>query len=188
MNVRIHAHGAKLSSATEAYILDKVDRLEKFNERVVEAKFELRAVHHRTGGEQWVAQFTISTPGSILRSEVREHDQLLAVDRAVDKMRKQIRRFHAKKIDRARRNALPLGQLAVEQGDEDALIGADGDVRPVVKTKTFEFLAMDAEEAIEQMELLEHDFFVFRDADNGATNVLYRRNDGAYGLIKPDLP
>jgi putative sigma-54 modulation protein len=47
---------------------------------------------------------------------------------------------------------------------------------------------MDAEEAIEQMELLEHDFFVFRDADNGATNVLYRRNDGAYGLIKPDLP
>ncbi|MGH6943837.1 MAG: ribosome hibernation-promoting factor, HPF/YfiA family, partial [Geminicoccaceae bacterium] len=106
MDVRIHAHGEKLSQATEDYILEKVDGLEKFNERVVDAKFELRPQHNRSGGEQWVAQFTISTPGNILRSEVREHDQRLAVDRAVDKMRKQIRRYHAKKIGRARRNAV----------------------------------------------------------------------------------
>jgi putative sigma-54 modulation protein len=188
MDLRIHTHGEKLSKATEEYILEKVGGLEKFNERVVDAKFEVRPLHHRSGGEQWVAQFTISTPGNILRSEVREHDQRLAVDRAIDKMRKQIRRYHSKKIGRARRNAVPLGQLAANQQAEADLELADGDVRPLVRTKTFEFLAMDAEEAIEQMELLEHDFFVFRDAENGATNVVYRRDDGAYGLIKPDLP
>jgi putative sigma-54 modulation protein len=187
MNLRIQAHGEKLPAATERYIREKVDRLEKFNERVVDAKFELRPIHHRSGGDQWVAQFTISMPGSILRSEVREHDQGLAIDRAVDKMRKQIRRFHAKKIDRPRRNAMPLGLLAAERLDDSGL-DADGEARPVVRTKTFEYLAMDAEEAIEQMELLEHDFFVFRDVENGATNVVYRRHDGAYGLIKPDLP
>jgi putative sigma-54 modulation protein len=57
-----------------------------------------------------------------------------------------------------------------------------------VRTKTFEFLAMHADEAIDQMELLEHDFFVFQDAMTGNTNVVYRRNDGAYGLIKPERP
>jgi putative sigma-54 modulation protein len=188
MNVRIHAHGAKLSKSTEEYIQEKVNRLEKFNERVVDAKFELRPQHQRSGGDQWVAQFTISTPGNILRAEVRENDQRLAVDRTVDKMRKQIRRFHAKKIDRSRRNAVKLGSIAADQQDEEFGLENDGEFQPLVKTKTFEFLAMDTEEAIDQMELLQHDFFVFRDADTGATNVVYRRNDGAYGLIKPDLP
>lgn len=187
IDVTIHIQGVENATALTEYIQERVDRLERFNERVVNAKFELRAVRHRSGGEQWVAQFTVYTRGRILRAEMRDHDRHHAIDVAIEKMRKQIRRFHSRKIDKTRRHATNLGMLAAEQQEQGALLDGDAaELGPVVRTKTFEYLSMDAEEAIDQMELLEHDFFVFRDADSGDTNVVYRRNDGAYGLIKPE--
>ncbi len=188
IDVTIHIQGVNNPAPVEEYIQERVDRLERFNERATSAKFELRSLHHRTGGEQWVAQFTMYTPGRILRAEMRDHDQHHAIDVAVEKMRKQVRRYHSRKIDRSRRNTPNLGVLAADQMSIEASLAGDAvEVGgPVVRTKSFEYLAMDPEEAIDQMELLEHDFFVFQDASTGNTNVVYRRNDGAYGLIKPD--
>lgn len=184
IDVRIHVHGSENPDTIAEYIQERVDRLERFNERVTNAKFELRSVKHRSGGEQWVAQFTVSTPGRILRSEMRDHDQRHAVDVAVEKMRKQIRRFHSRKRDRSRRRSVNLGVLAADQVDGD-LDGADESLElPVVRTKRFEFLPMDVDEAIDQMELLEHDFFVFKNRDSGDTQVVYRRKDGTYGHIQ----
>jgi len=187
IDVTIHIQGVENSDPLREYIQERIDRLERFNERVVDGKFELRPVRHRSGGEQWVAQFTLYVPGRILRAEMRDHDRHHAIDVAIEKMRKQIRRFKNRKIEKGRRNAVNLGVLAAEQAEQAALVmdGAEA-AGPVVRTKTFEYLAMDAEEAIEQMELLEHDFFVFRDAESGETNVVYRRKDGAYGLIRPE--
>ncbi len=183
IDVRIHVQGVDHPESITTYIEDRIERLERFNEKVTSANFELRAAHHRSGGDQWVAQFTVSTPGRILRSEMRDRDQRHAVDVAVEKMRKQVRRFHSRKIRRTRRDAVNLGQLAADHVQE--LEQNEFEPQPLVKTKRFEFLPMDVEEAIDQMELLEHDFFVFRHRDSGDTQVVYRRNDGAYGLIEP---
>jgi putative sigma-54 modulation protein len=187
IDVTIHIQGVDNPDPTRDYIQERVDRLERFNERVVNAKFELRPERRRSGGEQWVAQFTMYTPGRILRSEMRDHDRHHSIDVAVEKMRKQVRRFHARKIDRSRRDAVSLGRFAADLQEQEASLNGDlAEAGRIVRTKTFEYLAMDTEEAIDQMELLEHDFFVFRDSDTGDTNVVYRRNDGAYGLIRPE--
>lgn len=186
MDVKINVHGDRLTESLRNYIEERIARLDRFNERVIDAKFELRLTKPRSVGEQWIAQFTIATPGRILRSEVREHDQHAAIDKSMDKMLRQIRRYHSKKIDRSKRGATNLGRLAAEQSGMFEQPESPGDEGIVVRTKRFEFLPMDPEEAVEQMELLEHDFFVFRNADSGQTNVVYRRTDGQYGLIEPD--
>lgn len=183
IDVRIHVQGVDNPDSITDYIEQRVERLDRFNERVTSAKFELRPERHRSGGEQWIAQFTVSTPGRILRAEMRDRDQRHAIDVAVEKMRKQIRRFHSRKIRRSRRDAVSLGKLAADQFDGH--IPDELDNGPLVKTKRFEFQRMDVDEAIEQMELLEHDFFVFLDRDSGETQVVYRRKDGAYGVIQP---
>ena len=183
IDLRILVQGVEHPDGITSYIEERVERLDRFNERVTGAKFELRPEHHRSGGDQWIAQFTVSTPGRILRAETRDRDQRHAVDIAVEKMRKQVRRFHSRKLSRSRRDAINLGQLAADQVNEDE--HEDPELGPLVRTKRFEFLPMDVDEAIEQMELLEHDFFVFRQRDSGDTQVVYRRKDGAYGLIEP---
>ena len=185
LDVRLQVRGNDHSDEVESYIQERVDRLEKFNERVTSATFELRSEQHRSGGKQWIAQFTVSTPGKILRSEMRDRDQFHAIDVAVEKMRKQVRRFHARKVRRSRRQSVNLGVLAAEQQRATRIPDLDEEKEHrVVRTKTFEFHPMDVEEAIDQMELLEHDFFVFRHAESGDTEVVYRRADGSYGRIR----
>lgn len=185
MEVKIHAQGMKLTESLEQHIVERVDRLDKFADRAVDAKFELRADKPRSGGERVRAQFTIFTPGNILRSETTEHDARAAIDSAVDKMKRQVRRYNSKLVQRTRHHAQNLGRLAAEQSDlfDDAEEDTDA---PVVRRKRFELIPVDIDEAIEQMELLEHDFFVFRNRDSGEVNVAYRRHDGAYGVIEPD--
>lgn len=187
MDVKIQAHGTKISRPLEEYIQERVDRLERFDDRAIDAKFEIRADRVRDGDPtQYVAQFTIAVPGSILRAESREHDERAAVDKALDKMKRQIRRYHSRRVDRSKQGARNLGRLAAEQVESFEFPEFD-EQQPVVRTKRFELQPMDVDEAIEQMELLEHDFFLFLNRDNGGTNVVYRRNDGAYGLIVPDV-
>jgi len=183
IDVRIHVQGSDHPDAISDYIEERVGRLDRFNERVTSAKFELRSEHQRSGGDQWIAQFTVSTPGRILRAETRDRDQRHAVDIAVEKMRKQVRRFHSRKVRRSRRDAVNLGRLAADHAVEADHI--EPELEPLVKTKSFEFQPMDVDEAIDQMELLEHDFFIFLERDSGETQVVYRRKDGAYGLIEP---
>lgn len=185
MDVKIHAQGMKLTDSLEQYIIERVDRLEKFADRTVDAKFELRSTKPRSGGEQIRAQFTIHTPGNILRAETTDHDSKAAIDKVVDKMKRQVRRYNSKRVQRTRHHAQNLGRLAADQSDlfDDV---QDEEETPIVRRKRFELIPVDVEEAIEQMELLEHDFFVFRNRNSGEVNVAYRRHDGAYGVIEPD--
>lgn len=188
MDVQIKTQNVRLTDHLQEYIENRVSKLDSVNERTTDAKFELRSEHPRSGGEQFVAQFTIAMRGNLLRSEVRNHDQHTAIDQAIDKMKRQIRRYRDRKIRRSRRNAMSLGELAVDQVDgetEDILV--EEAAGAVVRTKRFKLQPMDAEEAIEQMELLGHTFFVYFNPDTGQTNVLYRRADGDYGVIEPEI-
>lgn len=187
MDVKINAHGGKVSESLRNYILKRVEKLERFDNHVLDAKFELRTERVRSQGERHIAQFTVTVPGRILRSEVRDLDDRTAIDQAIEKMARQMKRHYDRKKDRTRHKAVNLGRLAAEQTEEmieQELLEEDG--ARVVRTKRFELQPMDVEEAIDQMELLDHDFFVYIDRESGDTSVVYRRTDGAYGVIQPD--
>jgi putative sigma-54 modulation protein len=187
MDVQIKTQNVRLTDNLREYIEGKVERLERVHERPTDVKLELRSERPRSGGEQFIAQFTIAVRGTILRSEVRNHDQHSAIDQAVDKMERQIRRYRDRKLDRSRRHAVGLSELAVEQAAIEADTLAAEDQGAIVRTKRFALQPMDPDEAVEQLELLGHDFFVYFNPDSSQVNVLYRRKDGDYGVIEPEI-
>lgn len=132
-----------------------------------------------------VAEVTVRTKGPVLRVRESDRDMYLAIDHAVQKLQRQATRYR----DRRRRHRPPHGQPppAVDEGLPDDLpLVAEEPEPQLVKTKRFEMKPMGLEEAVIAFEMVSHDFYVFRnDDDGGAVNVLYRRRDGDLGLIAP---
>ena len=120
-----------------------------------------------------MAQVTLDVNGAVLRGEVRGEDLLTAIDRVEKVMARQIERYKGKTYRKGRGNSLTRGELSTEMASPE---------RKVIKTKRFSLKTMSRERAVESMELLDHDFFLFLDED-GEINLLYRRRDGNYGLI-----
>jgi len=195
VDIQIKTHNLKLNDDTREYIEKRVAKLDKVNERIVDAKFEVRREAHHNPTQKYIAQFTIATKQAVLRAEERNSDITTAVDLVTDKMARQIRRFHDRRKKRDRRAAVGLGQLAADQlepvggivGADEARDVEDAEIEQIVRTKRFEVLPMDTAEAIEQMELLGHDFFVFYNPDSSRMSVLYRRQDGGFGVLEPEL-
>jgi putative sigma-54 modulation protein len=126
-----------------------------------------------------VAQLTVHSKGVLLRAEERSADIFTSVDMVIDKMQRQIDRYKSKRRNRYRSAPVEVAPPAFEEEEtEDSRI---------VRTKRFRVTPMDPEEAIEQMELLGHSFFVFYDVEEGRINVVYSRRDGNYGLLQPEL-
>lgn len=130
-----------------------------------------------------VAEVTVRTKGPVLRVRETDRDMYVAIDHAVNKLQRQATRYR----DRRRRHRLPHGQQPAPPADaiEEPVIPVDEEPEPqLVKTKRFEMKPMAVEDAVLQFELLNHDFYVFRNADDAdSVNVIYRRRDGDLGLI-----
>lgn len=192
MDVLIKSHNFKMTDSLREYIEKRVSKLDRVDERITEAKFEIREQPHHSPDDRFKAQFTIATRKAILRAEDRSEDPHVAIDIVTDKMARQIRRFHDRKIYRTRRDAVNLGLLAANQTEDvvepSAVAAEDDEIESVVvRTKRFQAQPMDTAEAIEQIELLGHDFFVFFNLDTSQMNVLYRRKGGQYGVLEPEL-
>ncbi len=142
----------------------------------------LRRVHSvqvvQSQERSWqLAEVTVHADGVLVRAEERSQDMRSAVDAAIDKIARQLRRYKDKVSDRPRHAALPVPAAeAVEAVSEPRIL----------RTKRFTLKPMTAEEAALQMEMLGHDFFVFLSAETDEVNVVYRRGDGNYGLIEPE--
>jgi putative sigma-54 modulation protein len=189
MEIQVRGKGVTIDDGLREFINARADRLDHLIDRVVDAKLELRGWHNRAGQDTTAAQITIQSGRNVLRAEERAADQKVAIDQAFDKLERQIRRVHDK---RTRRHA--PGQATIRAAGApavlDPLADLDGDdeetgVGDLVRTKRFGLKPMDVEEAIEQMELLGHDFFLFHYADEDVASVVYRRRDGTYGLLIP---
>lgn len=189
MEIQVRGKGVTINDGLREIIDRRAVRLDRMVDRVVDAKLELRALHNRVGPDTTTAQITIRSGRDVLRAEERAADQKVAIDQAFDKLERQIRRVHDK---RSRRHA--PGQATIRDGitgpetastlDESEL-DEDEDVGDLVRTKRFGLKPINVEEAIEQMELLGHDFFLFHYVDEDIPSVVYRRRDGAYGLLIP---
>jgi putative sigma-54 modulation protein len=194
MEVDIRTKDFKVSQGLREYVQERVDKLDRFVGRGANAKLELTHEHNRTGGDLIVAQVTIAIRHTLLRAEEQHADARRALDLALDKIGSQLRRYHNKRTDRSRVPnaadfATTLPALSDDAMSELAAIAADGeddeDRQEIVRTKRFSLKPMSSFEAIDQLELLGHDFFVFLNADDDQVNVIYRRKNGHYGLIQP---
>jgi putative sigma-54 modulation protein len=161
------------------YVERKVERLDRYLPWIEEARMDLSVENTKSVDHSQVAQLTVRVKGTFLRAEERTQDMFASIDEVMDKMYRQIARYKGKRQDRWQ--AAPgLESLPFEEEEADL----EGEI---VRVKRFDVRPMAPEEAIEQMELLGHSFFLFLNADEDAINVVYRRNDGNYGLLQPEL-
>ncbi|MFN2118665.1 MAG: ribosome hibernation-promoting factor, HPF/YfiA family [Candidatus Promineifilaceae bacterium] len=184
MEVAIHGHNLEVTTRLQNYIEKKVGRLDRYMPNLSSVRVDLTSEHTRSAIERQVAQITIRDDrGTILRAEERNSDIFAAIDSVIDKLYRQIERYRGKRQKKYRgtQEDLNLGEplpLDDEELEEDLSI---------VRVKHFVLHPMSADEAIDQMELLGHDFFVFFNAEDESINVLYRRHDGNYGLLQPEF-
>jgi putative sigma-54 modulation protein len=190
MELTILGRNMEVTTRLQNYVEKKTARLDRYMPNLAEVRVDLSEQNARSALDRHVAQITIrDSYGTILRAEERSNDIFAAIDKVTDKLYKQIKRYRGKRKDNRRGGGveelidlepLPL-EYDVEEEDEEA--GGDR----IVRRKSFRMQPMSSAEAIDQMELLGHDFFVFFDAEDEAISVVYRRHDDGYGLLKPEL-
>jgi putative sigma-54 modulation protein len=187
MQIQIHSRNLSVTQRLQEYVEKKLGKLDKYLPHIAEIQVDLSQEHQRRGGERAIAQLTVRNDrGTILRSEDKKQtDIFAAVDVAVDKMYRQISRYKGKRRRKAgdRYESLEPELAAAEALPLEA--EDDDDLTDIIRRKEIELTPMSEEEAIDQMELLAHDFFVFYNAESGVVNVLYRREGGGFGLLQP---
>jgi putative sigma-54 modulation protein len=185
MTTSIFTHNIDLTPRLETYVEKKVERLDRYMPNMAEVRVDLTEQNASQAVERQIAQVTVRDDrGTILRAEERSSDMFAAVDGVIDKLYRQIRRYRGKKRNRRRGGAVSDEMMAELLPLEDEAIE---EARDIVRRKRFPLYPMNTEEAIDQMELLGHDFFVFFNSDEDGINVLYKRRDGNFGLLQPVL-
>ncbi len=183
MDVELLARHLDLTDTVRDYVDKKVGRLDRFLPDITSTRVDLGRRTTHSKGEVYTAQVTIWVNGTVLRAEEMNADLFAAVDLAAEKIHRQIERYRGKRLDRRHGRTGP--EPALEEVVEDEAGVANGPA--ISRRKRFAVYAMSEAEALEQFDLLGHDFFLFRNADSGEMNVLYKRRDGELGLLEPEL-
>ncbi|GLC87785.1 ribosome hibernation-promoting factor, HPF/YfiA family [Lysinibacillus piscis] len=179
LNYNIRGENIEVTPAIREYVENKIDKVERYFSEDVNANANVNLKVYND--KQTKVEVTIPMKNLTLRAEERHNDMYAAVDLIVDKLERQIRK-HKTKVNRKFREREGVGvyfaasQVATEPETEEEYA--------VVRTKQFDLKPMDQEEAILQMNMLGHDFYIFTDAESNNTNIVYKRKDGKYGLIE----
>jgi putative sigma-54 modulation protein len=183
MQLNIKGKNFEVTDRLRNYVDQKIGRLDRYLPGIIEAWVELSVEDTKAAQDRQVCQVTLRTDRVILRAEERSDDIFTAIDTVLEKVNRQIDRYKGKRKNR-RRGAGGSAEPGVEEAETAE---AEEETASIVRVKRFPITPMHPEEAIEQMELLGHDFFVFYNAEVGQINVLYRRKDGNYGLLQPEV-
>ena len=179
--MRLHVKGknVEVSESIRRYAEDKLRKLDRQLHAQTEVELELSVEKNPSIAANQVAEATVRTKGPTLRVTEASSDMKASIDQLTEKLLRQVTEYRGKRRDKqVRGNGIPPGgPMNMPEEDEDG--------PQIVKTKQFSMKPMSAEEAALQLELVGHDFFVFRSDDSGEINVIYRRRDGGYGLIEP---
>ncbi len=189
MEMVVRGRNVSVTERVEEYVEKKIGKLERYLPIIDEARMELSQEDTRSAQHRMIAQLTVRSRGNVLRAEERDQDLFAAIDLVAEKMQRQITRFKDRLYSRGQVRGAETLRVpeAAEPVAEAELVAEAEPVGSIVRTKTFPMTPMSPEEAIEQMELLGHDFFVFYNSEADGINVLYRRRSGDYGLLQPEL-
>jgi putative sigma-54 modulation protein len=180
VRLQVKGKNVEVTDSLKTYAQEKLGKLDKHLNAATRLELELAVERNPSISENQIAEATVWTKGPILRARESSPDMRASIDQLVEKLERQAQRYR----DKRRRHGRNHGN------------GPQVDARPVVpdeespfivKTKQFAVKPMTPEEAVLQLELIGHDFFVFQNAETDAVNVVYRRRDSNYGLIEPQL-
>ena len=177
MRVSVIGKNMTATPALKEMVEKKISKVEKFFGPEVDAKAALSVQKNKQKIE-----VTIPFNGVILRAEEASDDMYKSIDLVVSKLERQIRKQRTK-LSRKNHESLRFAQL------DEVAVGASNDIEEngkIVKVKKFGVKPMSVEEAVLQMELIGHNFFLFQDSEDNKVNVIYKRKDGDYGLLEPD--
>jgi putative sigma-54 modulation protein len=176
MRLQVKGKNVEVSEAIRRYAEEKLGKLERHLHDPTRVELELAVERNPSISDNHVAEATVWTKGPVLRARETSSDMRASIDQIADKLNRQVKRYREKRSRHGARG--PAAEAVPPPG---------GSEPSIVKTKQFQLNPMTPEEAVLQLELVGHDFFVFRDADSGDVNVVYRRRDGGYGLIEPQV-
>ena len=181
MELQIAGTNMEITPATQRYVERKLSKLNKHLPDIIDIKVEISEEKTKSPQQRYLVRAMVNSGvgGAVFHGEERAEDMFKAIDKVAVIMTRQLEKRKGKLYKRGRGNPQARGKFTEP---EVAEIG-----RRVVKTKRFVIEPMSSEEAIEQMERLGHSFFLFLDADADEVRLLYRRNDGNYGIIEPEF-
>jgi len=180
MRLDIRGRNIEITDALKDYTTKRLSKLEKYIDDARQAQVALSLE-----GEGHKVEVTIPLNGIILRGEEASDDMYTSIDMVIEKLEKQIEK-HKTKLYKSYRG-VGLKQAVADEIKKELAQEDKTEKFNIVRTKRFALKPMDEEEAIMQMNLLGHSFFVFFNADSEEVNVVYKRKDGNYGLIEPDF-
>jgi ribosomal subunit interface protein len=183
LNFNIRGENIEVTPAIREHVESKINKIERyFNEDFhANANVNLKVFNN----SETKVEVTIPMKNLMLRAEERHSDMYAAVDLIIDKLERQIRK-HKTKVNRKFRGLEGVGTYFanVTSSEQSAYQDEKEEDIVIVRTKQFELKPMDQEEAVLQMDMLGHNFYVFTDGESNATNIVYKRKDGKYGLIE----
>lgn len=190
MNYIVRGNNIEVTDALKEYVEKRLARIERYFEETKSTDAHVSLTVHNK--DEHKIEVTIPFPGLLLRAEDVSEDMYASIDLVVDKLERQIRKYKTRLHRKSRQEGSLRTQYledalasfaaaapALEKDEEDHEF-------QIVKTKRFHFKPMVADEAVLQMDMLGHNFFVFENAHTEEVNVIYRRKDGKYGLIAPE--
>jgi putative sigma-54 modulation protein len=181
MQLQVKGKNLEVPPAIREYAETKLAKLDRHLHATAQVEVELSVERNPSIAEAHVAEGTVWSKGPTVRAREQAADMKASIDRLVRTLERQVKRAREKRrpnFGRLRRAPQPAGEAVPEDANEGPRI---------VRIKQFALKPMPPEEAVLQLELLGHDFFVFRNADSLDVNVIYRRRDGNYGLIEPQV-
>ena len=191
MNITVTGRGIEVTAAMRSYIEEKLQAATNVLDMPMEAETVLRVEHNPSNPVPQVVEVTVRVKGAVVRVSEAAVDMYAAIDLAADRVSRQLRKYKTRVVDRRQRGAAPapvnevdLAEL-IEQPAEPA---AEEDSEEILREKLIEFTELSVDQALLQTDLLGHDFFVFTNKDTGDVNVIYRRKDGGFGILKPIAP
>jgi putative sigma-54 modulation protein len=178
MRLQVKGKNHDVSDSIRSYAEQKLGKLEGRVHELTVVELELTVERNPSIAQNQVAEATVWTKGPVLRAREASTDMKASIDQLTEKLLRQVKDYRDRRSRRGSR-----GSAGADGGGMPVM--PDEAEQQIVKSKQFAVKPMTAEEAVLQLELIGHDFFVFRNADSGEINVVYRRKAGGYGLIEP---
>jgi len=178
MRLQVKGKNHDVSDSIRSYAEQKLRKLDGRVHELTVVELELSVERNPSIAQNQVAEATVWTKGPVLRAREASTDMKASIDQLTEKLLRQVKDYRDRRSRRGHRGS------ANADGGGMPVTAEEGD-QQIVRSKQFAVKPMTAEEAVLQLELIGHDFFVFRNADSEEINVVYRRNAGGYGLIEP---
>ena len=198
MNITVTGRNIAVTDALRSHVIEKMESATSVFDIPMNAEVVLRVEKNPSNPVPQVVEVTIFVKGGVVRVSEAASDMYAAVDMAADRVARQLRKYKTRVVDRRQRAAATRDMLKQEAGEilavEEPWVepepqpDEDEEQEEILREKLIEFTPLTIDQALLQTDLLGHDFFVFTDVATGDANVIYRRKNGGYGILKPVSP